>query len=220
MRMKPIAILLCAALLGAALGACAAKPADSAPAATATPETSAPMDQPATLPDAGTEVDPGMGVTPEGGAAEAEPDADLTALLDKIYAKADPIIAVDTRAVDLSEGSAWTTYYTGLADGSKLDAAISSEAMIGSQAYSLVLARVKDKADAPALADEMLANVDERKWICVGADDLAANYHENTVLLVLVDTGLELQAKTFVDAFDEVTGADAATATSRTVSAE
>ena len=66
----------------------------------------------------------------------------------------------------------WYGYLAGLtADNvDKVDAAVVSEPMTGSQAYSLVLLRLKDKADAREIADSMEENISMRKWVCVEAD--------------------------------------------------
>ena len=75
-------------------------------------------------------------------------DAELSELLDKMYAIKGPDFDVETDTVDFDDEYAVSSY-TGLTmdDVKKLDAAIVSEPMMGSQAYSLVLVRLKDKAD-------------------------------------------------------------------------
>lgn len=79
-------------------------------------------------------------------------DAELSELLDKMYAIKGPDFDVETDTVDFDDEYAVSSY-TGLTmdDVKKLDAAIVSEPMMGSQAYSLVLVRLNDKADAAEL---------------------------------------------------------------------
>ena len=83
-------------------------------------------------------------------------DAELSELLDKMYAIKGPDFDVETDTVDFDDEYAVSSY-TGLTmdDVKKLDAAIVSEPMMGSQAYSLVLVRLKDKADAADIAQKM-----------------------------------------------------------------
>ena len=72
-------------------------------------------------------------------------DVELSELLDKMYAIKGPDFDVETDTVDFDDEYAVSSY-TGLTmdDVKKLDAAIVSEPMMGSQAYSLVLVRLKD----------------------------------------------------------------------------
>ena len=97
-------------------------------------------------------------------------DAELSELLDKMYAIKGPDFDVETDTVDFDDEYAVSSY-TGLTmdDVKKLDAAIVSEPMMGSQAYSLVLVRLKDKADAADIAQKMADGINPRKWVCVEA---------------------------------------------------
>ena len=144
--MKKLIALLCAAALAFTVVGCSSASSDStgsdssssesASTSESTPETDVDPEEPATPPEGGDTTDGDSGTSPE----PVEADADLSALIDSIYASVDPGIMVATSGVDLSQAS-WVTYYTGLEDASNLDAAVASEAMIGSQAYSLVLVR-------------------------------------------------------------------------------
>lgn len=207
---KRILALFCAAMMAAALAGCKMSADSSSATSTPLPEEilNEPVASPEDTADSGTGEED-MAAEPT---ATPMPDADLSTMVDKIYAEKDPGIMVSTRAIDPADTS-WLTYYTGLTDGSDLDAAVASEALIGSQAYSLVLARVKDGVDANALAQQMLDNVDPVKWICVQADDLAAAVSGNTILVVMVDTELGLTAQELVDAFATVTSGEVTTLT-------
>ncbi|EFB77238.1 hypothetical protein [Subdoligranulum variabile] len=154
--------------------------------------------------DDGVASDPGMEVTPETGVA-LTPDAELSGMVDKIY-EAYPVelMMLTTNAIDLSDAS-WCTYHTGLtADQAALvDAGVYSESLTGSQAYSLVLLRVKDEADAQTIADAVLENVQMNKWVCVMADKARVATFGDKVLFVMTNSEL-----TDVDALmDAVPGA-------------
>lgn len=101
------------------------------------------------------------------------------------------VMMLSTTAIDLTNPD-WARYNAGLDEetAAKVDAAVLSESMTGSQAYSLVLARVKDTADAPAVAEAMLANIDPRKWVCVGADRERVVTFGDTVLFVMASNEL------------------------------
>lgn len=152
------------------------------------------MNQPASTPEAGMEIDPEFSVDPEDTAENAQPapDAELNDMVDEIY-KLQPVdlMGMETTAIDLTDES-WYNYLAGLtADNvSKVDAAVISESMTGSQAYSLVLARVKDPADAKEIATSMEDNIDLRKWVCVAADRARVVTFGDKVLFVMADSEL------------------------------
>ena len=109
--------------------------------------------------------------------------------------------------LDLSDADA-VSYNTGLESGDKLSAAWVSEPMMSSQAYSLVVARVKNSADAPQVAKEMYDKVNTAKWICVSADTKTAAYCGDVVLLFMADSQFAESATTesILEAFRTVCG--------------
>ena len=56
------------------------------------------------------------------------------------------------------------------------------------QAYSLVVLRVKDAAEAPEIAQEVYDNINTRKWICVEADTKTVMYAGDVVVLFMIDS--------------------------------
>ena len=152
------------------------------------------MNQPASTPEAGMEIDPEFSVDPEDTAENTQPapDAELNDMVGEIY-KLQPVdlMGMETTAIDLTDES-WYSYLAGLtADNvGKVDAAVISESMTGSQAYSLVLARVKDPADAKEIATSMEDNIDLRKWVCVAADRARVVTFGDKVLFVMADSEL------------------------------
>lgn len=189
-----LALAMAAALSLAACGA-SSQSATATPAPTATPE--------AATPEASTAED---GVSDDMGVAEvAEPDSELSAMVDNIY-EAYPVelMMMQTTAIDLND-EAWLTYNTGLnaEQAALVDAGVKSESMTGSQAYTLVLLRVKDPADAQTIADAMLENMDPARWVCVMADKMRVATFDDKVLFVMTSSEL-----TDIDAlFDAVPGA-------------
>ena len=114
--MKKLTLFLAAALLAASFAACGNSGASSstAPEPTAIPDDI--LNAPATKPDPDMEIDPGFGVDPEDSSAalQPEPDAELSGIVDQIYA-AHPVdlMMVETTAVDLTNAE-WYPYQTGL----------------------------------------------------------------------------------------------------------
>ncbi len=98
--------------------------------------------------------------------------------------------------------------YTGLDSDSDISDGAFYEAMMGSIAFSLVAVRVNESADAKTVGQAMKDGIDTRKWICVAADDLMVAGYGDVVVLIMLDTGLEMTAQSFIDAFKDVCGAD------------
>ncbi len=171
-----LALAMAAAISLAACGA-SSQSAVATPAPTATPETS-------TAEEGMTE-----GMTP---AETPAPDMELSAMVDSIY-KAYPVelMMMQTTAIDLND-EAWLTYNTGLSaeQADLVDAGVKSESMTGSQAYTLVLLRLKDAADAQTVADTMLEKMDPARWVCVMADKMRVATFDDKVLFVMTDSEL------------------------------
>ena len=193
MKKALICLSLAAALALTACGGTESSSAvpESAPESSveATPLPDDILNQPATPPEGG--VDDGTAATPDDGTA-AEPDAELSGMVDSLYA-AYPVelMMMTTSAVDLSDES-WLTYNTGLTaeQGALVDAGVLSESMTGSQAYSLVLLRVKDEADAQTIADAVLDNIQMNKWVCTVADKARVATFGDKVLFVMSNNEL------------------------------
>lgn len=146
---------------------------------------------------------------------ETEPSAPaadastLEGIIEGIYAEAPVEFMVGNIPVDLtdtSEDGLWALEtYTGLNSAEDITEAVVSEAMVGSLAYSMVLVRVADAANAQNVAEAMKSGIDQRKWICVEADDLMVAGSGDVVMLVMIasENG---SAQTFVDAFASVMG--------------
>lgn len=82
-----------------------------------------------------------------------------------------------------------------------------SEPMIGSQAYSLVVARVSDGTDIEAVKKAMFEGINQSKWICVTADELRVVSSADIVMLVMASSSLDGNlADTMVEAFKTVVG--------------
>lgn len=112
---------------------------------------------------------------------------DLVALVDKIYeGQGELYSSLMTQAVDVTDKDT-VSYNTGLTNGENLEYLVISEPMMMSQAYSLILAKVKDGVDANAVAKEMSENIDTRKWICVSAEKLYATSSGDVVFLIMTN---------------------------------
>ena len=113
-----------------------------------------------------------------------------------------PVDLQDTTA----EGLEALKGFTGLDTPEKVKDIAVYEPMMGSQAFSLVLVRVTERADAQAIAQQMKANINPRKWICAMADQVMAAGYEDVVMFVMLDTKLGLTAQSYVDTFAAICG--------------
>lgn len=108
---------------------------------------------------------------------------------------------------DTSEENLWMLKsYTGLESFEAITDGAVYEPMTGSQAFSLVLVRVANTADAKTVARQMKENIDPRKWICVGADQVMAAGYGDVVLFIMLDSALGKTAQSYVDTFASVCG--------------
>ena len=134
--------------------------------------------------------------------------SELEGVVNAIYENHAPIeLMLGTIPVDITNVDD-LTYNTGLTSGDKLVEAVRSETMMGSQAYSLVVVKVKDAADAQTVADEMYDNIDQRKWICVEAGDKMVATAGDIVVLMMVDVeyASSVTAQSIIDAFQASVG--------------
>lgn len=133
----------------------------------------------------------------------------LEGIIEAIYAQNPVEFGPMTMAIDLtdtSEEGLWMiSTYTGLMSPEGITEAVVSEAMIGSIPYSLCLVRAAEGYSASEVADAMKGGIDQRKWICVEADDLMVVAHGDIVMLVMIGSNYGT-AQSFVDAFAAVVG--------------
>ena len=149
------------------------------------------------------------GSTEEGGsAASGSVEGTPAEIIDAMYEQ-HPVadLPLGTMDVDLADADA-VMMFTGLSSADKIEAAAASESMMGAQAYSLVVVRVKDAADAEAVANEMLNGINTRKWICVEADDLRVAAAGDVVVLMMVSSAHAdvATAAGIIEAFGTVAG--------------
>lgn len=75
--------------------------------------------------------------------------------------------------------------FTGLKSNANVEELVVSVPFINSQAYSLAVVKVSENADIEQMKQEMLDNIDMRRWICVSAEKLYITNYENIIFLVM-----------------------------------
>lgn len=134
-----------------------------------------------------------------------ESSEDLSGIVDKIYEGVDNDKmpgSLQTQEIDVTDAEL-VAFMTGLENGDDLEYLVVSEPMMSSQAYSLLIAKVKDGVDASKVAEEMCENVDIRKWLCVTAEQVYATNCDDVVFLVMTN---KETADTIYNEFKEVAG--------------
>lgn len=79
------------------------------------------------------------------------------------------------------------TSYTGLKTNDDIESITVSVPLITAQAYSVAIVKVKDGADVEKIKQEMLDNIDMRRWICVSAEQLYITNSGNLIFSVMAD---------------------------------
>lgn len=79
------------------------------------------------------------------------------------------------------------TSYTGLKTNDDIESITVSVPLITAQAYSVAIVKVKDSADVEKIKQEMLDNIDMRRWICVSAEQLYITNSGNLIFSVMAD---------------------------------
>ena len=79
------------------------------------------------------------------------------------------------------------TSYTGLKTNDGIESIVVSAPLITAQAYSVAVVKVKDNADVEKIKQEMLDNIDMRRWICVSAEQLYITNSGNVIFSVMAD---------------------------------
>lgn len=93
---------------------------------------------------------------------------------------------LETMKVDIKNIDEVTSY-TGLKTNDDIESIVVSVPLITAQAYSVAIVKVKDNADVEKIKQEMLDNIDMRRWICVSAEQLYITNSGNIIFSVMAD---------------------------------
>ena len=93
---------------------------------------------------------------------------------------------LETMKVDIKNIDEVTSY-TGLKTNDGIESIIVSVPVMTAQAYSVAVVKVKDNADVEKIKQEMLDNIDMRRWICVSAEQLYITNSGNVIFSVMAD---------------------------------
>ncbi len=113
---------------------------------------------------------------------DSTPLTDLMAeILDGVADLPDPLLDTDLTTDEMKQSFPYVAF-TDYIDGME---AVSSDAAINAIAHSVVLLRVPEGTDVQEIADDIEANADPRKWLCVEAEKVSVSTNGRLVLLVM-----------------------------------
>ncbi len=125
--------------------------------------------------------------TKGGTSVKIESGKDMKSMLKSIYSKnKDVLPELETEEIDVSN-SDLVTSYTGIQSTGNVESLVVLEPLMSSQAYSAVALKVKSNANIETVKEEILNNVDMRKWICVSAEKLYVTNYNNIIFFVMSD---------------------------------
>ena len=93
---------------------------------------------------------------------------------------------LETMKVDIKNIDEVTSY-TGLKTNDGIESITVSVPVMTAQAYQVAIVKVKDNADVEKIKQEMLDNIDMRRWICVSAEQLYITNSGNIIFSVMAD---------------------------------
>ena len=91
---------------------------------------------------------------------------------------------LETDEIDISDGEL-VKVYTGLQSNENVEKLVVSEPLMNAQAYSAAVLKVKPGADIEKMKQEIIDNINMRKWICVSAEKLYVTNSDNIIFLVM-----------------------------------
>ena len=122
-----------------------------------------------------------------GTSVKIESGKDMKSMLKSIYSKNKNVLPeLETEEIDVSN-SDLVTSYTGIQSTGNVESLVVLEPLMSSQAYSAVALKVKSNANIETVKEEILNNVDMRKWICVSAEKLYITNYNNIIFFVMSD---------------------------------
>lgn len=132
--------------------------------------------------------------------SKLESVSQMEEMLNYIYNKlGDQLPSLETNEISISD-TEQVKAYTGLQSNDNIEKLVVSMPLMNAQAYQVSIVKAKDGADIESLKQEMLNNIDMRKWICVSAEKLYITNHGNTIFMIMASSDW---AKPVYDSFKE-----------------
>ena len=126
-------------------------------------------------------------VSGNGNKGSVETSKDINGIINTINKNNKDILPeLETMKVDIKNIDEVTSY-TGLKTNDGIESIVVSVPVMTAQAYSVAVVKVKESADVEKIKQEMLDNIDMRRWICVSAEQLYITNSGNVIFSVMAD---------------------------------
>ena len=126
-------------------------------------------------------------VSGNGNKGSVETPKDINDIINTINKNNKDILPeLETMKVDIKNIDEVTSY-TGLKTNDGIESIVVSVPVMTAQAYSVAVVKVKESADVEKIKQEMLENIDMRRWICVSAEQLYITNSGNVIFSVMAD---------------------------------
>lgn len=137
--------------------------------------------EPSVEPSTEPSADPDSGESQKPEVSDKDPqDMSLEELMEAVYNDVADLPA--TQNIDVNDENYKNYLFIDPIEGAET---LVSEATINAVAHSVALVRLPEGADVQAVADEIEANADPAKWVCVTAEKTIVSVHDNTILFVM-----------------------------------
>ena len=122
---------------------------------------------------------------PSNSTTTLETSGDITKMVKTLYKNVDEELPeLETTTIDASNLDELSTY-TGLKSNENIETVVVSAPLMNAIAYNLAVVKVKDNANIETIKQEMLDNINMRRWICVSAEKLYITNTDNIIFLIM-----------------------------------
>ena len=112
---------------------------------------------------------------------------DITKMIKSIYKNSKlELPELETETIDINNSDDLLSY-TGLKSNENVESVIVSLPQMNAIPYNLAVVKVKDGANIEAMKEEMLNNINMRRWVCVNADKLYITNNGNVIFLIMAN---------------------------------
>lgn len=122
---------------------------------------------------------------PSNNTTTLETSDDITKMVKTLYKNVnEELPKLETTTIDASNLDELSVY-TGLKSNENIETVVVSAPLMNAIAYNLAVIKVKDNANIETVKQEMLDNINMRRWICVSAEKLYITNTDNVIFLIM-----------------------------------
>lgn len=122
---------------------------------------------------------------PSNNTTTLETSDDITKMIKALYKNVkEELPELETTTIDASNLDELSAY-TGLKSNENIETVVVSAPLMNAIAYNLAVVKVKDNANIETIKQEMLDNINMRRWICVSAEKLYITNTDNVIFLIM-----------------------------------